>query len=351
MGNYRFKLSDMLPNAWFYKLNHTSTSKTRKLQNLTHKSSNKKVQSKTKSSPFSSSSTAAAPQQTCHLRKSYHFNRDFKLTSLLSEPPRKSSNRRRSTKKTKAFRKLIANSSVSSQYSSCHVSQGSIYSKPNDTSELVQNYSSDDPVFCDLDSKFKRVKVDSPSNHYDYRIENNNSFGNHNYEKVENSDKFDLLSQLELKPIITKLDKGDHGMKPAMKFQGSSMKFEEESSCSIKNDIGEKNECPVRKLRVNSGVKLRAKSPKIAPKRLTQVQGRGSVSSHSRLMSVAIVKESIDPDKDFKESMMEMIIEHNMSTKEEFEQLLACYLSLNPGTYHELIAKVFEQIWFEITGN
>lgn len=312
MGNYRFKLSDMLPNAWFYKLNHTNTSRTRKLQNLTHKSSNKKVQSKTKSSPFSSSSTAAAPQQTCHLRKSYHFNRDFKLTSLLSEPPRKLS--------------FYQNYSTGS--SSC-----------------------DDPVFYDLDSEFKRVKVDSPSNHYGYRIENNNSFSNHNYENVENSDKFDLLSQLELKPIITKLDKGDHEMKPAMKFQGSSMKFAEESSCSIKNDIGEKNECPVRKLRVNSGVKLRAKSPKIAPKRLTQVQGRGSVSSHSSLMSVAIVKESIDPDKDFKESMMEMIIEHKMSTKEEFEQLLACYLSLNPGTYHELIAKVFEQIWFEITGN
>ncbi|KAK1357090.1 hypothetical protein POM88_050346 [Heracleum sosnowskyi] len=120
-----------------------------------------------------------------------------------------------------------------------------------------------------------------------------------------------------------------------------------------KNDnIGDEKSCLVRKLRVNSvGVKLRANSRRIASKKLTQVQCRESVSSHSHLMSVAIVEESIDPDRDFKESMMEMIMEHNMSTKEEFEQLLACYLSLNPGIYHELIVKVFKQIWFEITGN
>lgn len=349
----------MLPNAWFYKLNHTSTSKTRKLQNLTHKSSTKKVQSKTKSSPFSSSSTAAVPQQTCHFRKSYHFNRDFKSTSLLSEPPRKSSNRRQGTKKTKASRKLIANSSVSSEYSSCHVSHGSLYSKPNHTSELVHNYSTgssscvEDPVFYDLDSEFKRVKVDSPSNHYDKRMENSTSISNHHHQKVEKCSMLDLVSQLDLKPIITKLNKGDTGSEPAIKFQGSSMKFEDKSSCSLKNEsIGEEKKWPVRKLRVNSvGVKLRAKSRRIASKRLTQVQCRESVSSHSRLMSVAIVKESIDPDRDFKESMMEMIMEHNMSTKDEFEQLLACYLSLNPGTYHQLIVKVFKQIWFEITEN
>lgn len=46
-----------------------------------------------------------------------------------------------------------------------------------------------------------------------------------------------------------------------------------------------------------------------------------------------------------------MIMEHNMSTKEEFEQLLACYFSLNSVTYHDLLIKVFEQICFEITGN
>ncbi|KAL8089478.1 hypothetical protein AgCh_039085 [Apium graveolens] len=202
----------------------------------------------------------------------------------------------------------------------------------------LMNYSTgssscDDPIFDDLDSEFRRVKVDSPSNHYDYKL--------------------DLVSQLELKPIITKLDKVDQGIKPAIKFQGSSRKFEEKSSCSLNKDsIGEEKKCPVRKLRVKSiGVKLRAKTPRIASKRLAQVKGQESVSSHSRLMSVAIVKESIDPDRDFKESMMGMIMEHNMSTKEEFQQLLACYLSLNPGTYRELIVKVFEQILFEITGN
>ncbi|KAK1357092.1 hypothetical protein POM88_050348 [Heracleum sosnowskyi] len=149
------------------------------------------------------------------------------------------------------------------EYSSCHVSHGSLY--PTGSSSCVE-----DPVFYDLDSEFKRVKVDSPSNHYDKRMENSTSISNHHHQKVEKCSMLDLVSQLELKPIITKLINKD---------------------------------------------------------------------------------ESIDPDRDFKESTMEMIMEHNMSTKEEFEQLLACYLSLNPGIYHELIVKVFKQIWFEITGN
>ncbi|XP_063942924.1 uncharacterized protein LOC135150515 [Daucus carota subsp. sativus] len=142
-----YKMSDMLPNAWFYKLNHMSTGK---LQNLTHKFSNKKVQSKTKSSPFSSS-TAAAHKQTCHLRKSYYFNLDFKSTSHLSER-RKSSDRRCDAEKIKASPKLIANFSVSDEYPGCHVSHESVYSTPH-MMEQVQN----DSVFYDLDAEFKRV--------------------------------------------------------------------------------------------------------------------------------------------------------------------------------------------------
>ncbi|KAK1357113.1 hypothetical protein POM88_050369 [Heracleum sosnowskyi] len=102
-------------------------------------------------------------------------------------------------------------------------------------------------------------------------MESSTSINNHHHQKVEKCSMLDLVSQLELKPIITKLiNKGDSGTEPAIKFQGSSKKFEKLS------------------------------------------------------------EESIDPDRDFKESMMEMFMEHNMSTKEEFEQLLACYLSLNP---------------------
>ncbi|KAG6403552.1 hypothetical protein SASPL_135777 [Salvia splendens] len=64
--------------------------------------------------------------------------------------------------------------------------------------------------------------------------------------------------------------------------------------------------------------------------------------------SFAIVKASFDPENDFKESMMEMIVENKIRASKELEELLACYLSLNPNQYHDTIIKAFQQIWFSM---
>ncbi|XP_071721197.1 transcription repressor OFP1-like [Rutidosis leptorrhynchoides] len=78
--------------------------------------------------------------------------------------------------------------------------------------------------------------------------------------------------------------------------------------------------------------------------------GRKSYGSRRSLSeSMAVVKTSVDPGKDFKESMVEMILENNMKSSKDLEDLLACYLSLNSNEYHDLIIKVFKQIWFEST--
>ncbi|KAH0932452.1 hypothetical protein HID58_009569 [Brassica napus] len=61
------------------------------------------------------------------------------------------------------------------------------------------------------------------------------------------------------------------------------------------------------------------------------------------------VKRSADPKKDFRESMVEMIEENNIRASKDLEDLLACYLSLNPKEYHDLIIHVFEQIWRQFT--
>ncbi|KAJ6913382.1 DUF623 domain containing protein [Populus alba x Populus x berolinensis] len=47
--------------------------------------------------------------------------------------------------------------------------------------------------------------------------------------------------------------------------------------------------------------------------------------------------------------MVEMIVENNIKASKDLEDLLACYLSLNSDEYHDLIIKVFEQIWFDLT--
>ncbi|CAJ1962009.1 unnamed protein product [Sphenostylis stenocarpa] len=67
------------------------------------------------------------------------------------------------------------------------------------------------------------------------------------------------------------------------------------------------------------------------------------------LESFAVIKSSIDPKQDFRDSMIEMIMENQIIEPEEMEDLLACYLTLNADEYHDLIIKVFRQVWFDMS--
>ncbi|MED6155095.1 hypothetical protein PIB30_002305 [Stylosanthes scabra] len=73
---------------------------------------------------------------------------------------------------------------------------------------------------------------------------------------------------------------------------------------------------------------------------------KGSSSSEDRF---AVIKCSLDPRQDFRDSMMEMIIEKRIRNPEEMEELLACYLTLNADEYHDLIIQVFRQVWFQMS--
>ncbi|XP_020578888.1 transcription repressor OFP1-like [Phalaenopsis equestris] len=61
--------------------------------------------------------------------------------------------------------------------------------------------------------------------------------------------------------------------------------------------------------------------------------------------SVAVVKPSSDPQKDFRESMVEMILENKIVDSQDLEDLLSCYLILNSSEYHDMIVGVFGEIW------
>ena len=65
--------------------------------------------------------------------------------------------------------------------------------------------------------------------------------------------------------------------------------------------------------------------------------------------SFAVIKCSLDPKQDFRDSMIEMIMEKQITHPEEMEELLACYLTLNADEYHDLIIEVFRQVWFEMS--
>lgn len=73
------------------------------------------------------------------------------------------------------------------------------------------------------------------------------------------------------------------------------------------------------------------------------------ISTKPELDSFAVIKCSSNPKQDFRDSMIEMIEEKQISKAEEMEELLACYLTLNADEYHDLIIKVFRQVWFDIS--
>ncbi|KAK0605641.1 hypothetical protein LWI29_029209 [Acer saccharum] len=61
--------------------------------------------------------------------------------------------------------------------------------------------------------------------------------------------------------------------------------------------------------------------------------------------SVAVVKDSNDPYQDFQRSMMQMIMEKEIYSKEELQELLKCFLELNSPLHHDVIVQAFTEIW------
>ncbi|CBI18053.3 unnamed protein product, partial [Vitis vinifera] len=270
MGNYKFRLSDMMPNAWFYKLKDMGRGRG---HNSGH-SIKKKQSTKTAAAQ---AGKPKQPHRDCP-RKSYYFTRD----------------------------------PISSD--------GFFHSPTNPKSVWTKSDSTPDFWDSPLDSSPDGVSL-LPELGSD-RIQSAESFDGM-------LDGFETISELDLPPIITK---------PA--------KFNE-----MVNDIKKKEMTEPVKVR---RMRLRNNSPRIASRKI-QSHGRKSVSSTSSSSSrrslsdsFAIVKSSFDPQRDFRDSMMEMIVENNIRASKDLEELLACYLSLNSDEYHDIIIKVFKQIWFDI---
>ncbi|KAI3666844.1 hypothetical protein L6452_41882 [Arctium lappa] len=281
MANYRLRISNMLPNSWFYKLKDMSS---------TNKSRNKKKEPITTSSSSSSSLSSAGGTLTKPdnddanvQRKSYYFTRD------LNSP-------RNSIKKTRPIthKKPVHRKPDSGRgRCQCPVTPESVWTESNPDS----NSSDTESLNCPC----KTVSS------YD-----------------------DVYRKPDLPPIITKSGKwaieegGTRGL-----------------SVKVKRIQGGKPKGNVYSPRVGNRVRVQG------------INGGGRKSTGNRRLglsaSMAVVKTSVDPQRDFKESMVEMIMENDIKSSKDLEDLLACYLSLNSDEYHELIIKVFKQIWFEST--
>ncbi|XP_011043235.1 PREDICTED: transcription repressor OFP6-like [Populus euphratica] len=64
--------------------------------------------------------------------------------------------------------------------------------------------------------------------------------------------------------------------------------------------------------------------------------------------SIAVVKYSNDPFQDFKHSMVQMVVEKNIYSRNDLEELLNCFLGLNSPCHHSVIVQAFAEICNEI---
>ncbi|CAM0957351.1 unnamed protein product [Alopecurus aequalis] len=82
-----------------------------------------------------------------------------------------------------------------------------------------------------------------------------------------------------------------------------------------------------------------------------QVGFRPVVTAEDELRKgLAVVRRSRDPYADFRESMVEMIVERQVFGAAELERLLRTYLSLNPTRLHPVILQAFSDIWVVLRG-
>ncbi|KAI8557214.1 hypothetical protein RHMOL_Rhmol05G0319200 [Rhododendron molle] len=349
MGNHKFRLSDMIPNSWFKKLKDMGRIRN---QNTTHTRKKKPPPTSSKSTSTTSSTATCIPPKTeqpkllSHRRKSYYFTRE--LTPPSSQPKipethvQDSPKQKKHRTTTKKGRNRVLTTSSVSTGCGCRATVESVSTNPDSISEDYPISSLDSssenisvfPEFCSDHDNEKGISS-SPSS-CQCRLQNNIVLNPNEKKTNKTFDGFVELSRLELPPIVTK--------KP--KFP---KEFEKPTNQLEKSE--KQRSSPVR----SPGVRLRTNSPRIASRKI-QAFARKSVSSSCRRVrrslseSFAVVKTSEDPQRDFRESMVEMILENNLRASKDLEDLLACYLQLNSDEYHELIVEVFKQIWFDIAG-
>ncbi|XP_047330113.1 transcription repressor OFP2-like [Impatiens glandulifera] len=309
MGGNKLKLSYMIPNAWFYKLNDMG--KRRKNQNPNHSKPKKQPSRLTSSnsSPLitsnsmvsSSSDTSFKKKNSSSLspstrRKSQYFKRDLPTLPNSSDThfldsPRISSKHRPSTRKNRASSSRRRNNPSASASASAAVVDPK---PPTPDSDVFNN--ADDQLLIRKDSNFCKVL------------------------------------NLQLPSIVTKKE-------PKMKGT-----LEKESVLGDRTGKVRR-----RMLAVTSpGIKLRSNSPKIMTRKLKtyslKIMNRKLKTNSPKIMNrkevqgndwkkletgAVILISPANTRSDFMDSMVEMIVENDIKRTNDLEDLLALNFGLN----------------------
>ncbi|XP_030955870.1 transcription repressor OFP6-like [Quercus robur] len=74
-------------------------------------------------------------------------------------------------------------------------------------------------------------------------------------------------------------------------------------------------------------------------------------SSKKISSSIAVEKDSDNPYQDFRHSMLQMILEKEIYSKDDLQELLNCFLRLNSPCHHDVIIRAFKEIWDEVVSH
>lgn len=370
MGRHKFRLSDMIPNAWFFKLRDMRargaaaasprvatlrpppSTPRQAAQWLPHRASHYYT-------PRAGDLVQLGSPSPLHPRAS-----DTRFPPLQLSPPRRSSRRLRHHRR-RSFKLAAAPPSASSS--------GGVASSPASTAacrcgrrrpELVVVEAPDTPP-CRRD-----IFVGYSSDDDEY-VKKPTVAAVRAHDKLDGgkviTSATDIIIDLRTKrrpdktlpPIMTK---------PPAKREPDGCQLEDKHIDVLAHATRRASPVPVPeqgKLKPRRSVsssarrlKTRANTPRLASSKkcrsptttTTTVRSPARTKPPPPLAeSFAVVKSSRDPRRDFRESMEEMIAENGIRTAADLEDLLACYLSLNAAEYHDLIVEVFEHIWVTLS--
>ncbi|KAM0852269.1 hypothetical protein ACQ4PT_051869 [Festuca glaucescens] len=345
MGRHKFRLSDMIPNAWFFKLRDMRAARGTGAASPGAASRAGRPPSTPRRTSYYYSPRAGDPVGSpLHPRAS-----DTQFPPLPLSPPRRSSSKRRHRRRPVKLAPSVSGSSVLSS----PVSTGCrCRRKP----ELVAVQAPDTPP-CRRD-RFVGYNDDSPETLKKPTVTVDEL---HLNGKVITS-ATDIIIDLRTKknktllpPIVTKPARttpngceleDKHIDIVARATQRTTAPFSDEQQSKVV--VKPRRSAPSSARRL----KTRGNTPRVASSRKPKPPAPAPAPSPARTKpppplaeSFAVVKTSRDPRRDFRESMEEMIAENGICTAADLEDLLACYLSLNAAEYHDLIVDVFEHIW------
>ncbi|EOA39079.1 hypothetical protein CARUB_v10011767mg [Capsella rubella] len=309
MRNYKLRLPAMIPSEWFHKLKNMT-----KLRNKPspHPYSSKKEKSssgsKSLSLPYSSGSYFSDRSRT-----------SLQTSKTLHISPRNSLHKIQSKRKTVYKPSPPSFSSLSAGFSKKKIKFIPIQDSFSASTNLKLSSSADD-IIIDMYNKDSKKKM------------------------FKETRVFDSTEKTFLGSKRTKELRKTHHL--SVKVGIKEKKEGEEDACRIQKNHQKPLVISARRSSEKSSrIKIRVSSPRLqfSPRR-----SKSRLQNKKVVDSFAVIKSSLDPMKDFRESMVEMISENKIRASNDLEDLLACYLTLNPKEYHDLIIKVFVQIWLEV---